>query len=313
MGSDFRREGASDYSIDPQRREHYEALLRELRTRDQTPEIIVHLWNVDANDQISSAVDGLDQSQQCSFYSLLYLAQALGEQVLAILPEASSDKKVRLYVVSNGLQSVAGEPFIQPEKAMLLGPCRVIGQEYEDVTCSSIDIILPANENSWQELLDQLSNELAVVPDETTVAYRGGHRWVRAYDPVRLEGRALPSRLRPRGVYLLTGGTGGIGMALASYLARTVQARLILLSRSAPKAEQVSDLEQLGAQVLWVGVDVSDETQMRAAVQEARRKFGEINGVIHAAGVPGGGFIQLMRSEVAATTIAAKVKGTLVL
>jgi non-ribosomal peptide synthase protein (TIGR01720 family) len=102
-------------------------------------------------------------------------------------------------------------------------------------------------------------------------------------------------------------------MALASYLARTVQARLILLSRSAPKAEQVSDLEQLGAQVLWVGVDVSDETQMRAAVQEARRKFGEINGVIHAAGVPGGGFIQLMRSEVAATTIAAKVKGTLVL
>lgn len=313
MGSDFRRVGAGDYSIDPQQREHYEELLRELRTRDQTPEIIVHLWNVTAGDPVSSAVDWLDQSQQSSFYSLLYLAQALGEEVLAILPEASSDKKVRLYVVSNGLQSVAGEPFIQPEKAMLLGPCRVIGQEYEDVTCSSIDIILPANEKSWQELLDQLSNELAVVPDETTVAYRGGHRWVRAYDPVRLESRAIPSRLRPRGVYLLTGGTGGLGMALASYLARTVQARLILLSRSAPKAEQVSELEQLGAQVLWVCADVSDETQMHAAVQEARTKFGEINGVIHAAGVPGGGFIQLMKSEVAAATIRPKVKGTLLL
>src|SRR5215213_9844606 len=225
MGSDFRRVGASDYSIAPQRREHYEALLRELQTRDQAPEIIVHLWNVAANDRVSSAVEWLDQSQQCSFYSLVYLAQALGEQVLKILPDASSDKKVRLYVVSNGLQSVAGEPFIQPEKAMLLGPCRVIGQEYEDVTCSSVDIILPTNENSWQELLDQLSNELAVATDEMTVAYRGGHRWVKAYDPVRLEGRALPSRLRRRGVYLLTGGTGGLGMALASYLARAVQAR----------------------------------------------------------------------------------------
>lgn len=313
IGSDFRRVGASDYSIAPERREHYEALLRELRARDRAPEIIVHLWNVTANDQVSSAVEWLDQSQQCSFYSLVYLAQALGEQVLGILPDASSDKKVRLYVVSNGLQSVAGEPFIQPEKAMLLGPCRVIGQEYEDVSCSSVDIILPTNENSWQELLDQLSHELAVATDETTVAYRGGHRWVRAYDPVRLEGRALPARLRPRGVYLLTGGTGGIGMALASYLARTVQARLILLSRSAPKAEQVSDLERLGAQVLWVCADVSDERQMRAAVQEARRKFGEINGVIHAAGVPGGGFIQLMRPEVAEATIVSKVKGTLVL
>jgi non-ribosomal peptide synthase protein (TIGR01720 family) len=77
------------------------------------------------------------------------------------------------------------------------------------------------------------------------------------------------------------------------------------------KREQVREIEAAGGEVLVVGADVGNEEEMREAVRRGRERFGEIHGVIHAAGVPGGGIMQLMN----ATNIAAapKVNGTRVL
>jgi NAD(P)-dependent dehydrogenase (short-subunit alcohol dehydrogenase family)/acyl carrier protein len=135
-------------------------------------------------------------------------------------------------------------------------------------------------------------------------------------------------------VYLITGGLGGIGLALAAHLADTVGARLVLLGRTAlPPREQwpqilatedtssgvarrvkiVSDLEAHGAEVLVVQADVANATQVRAAVQQALMRFGAIHGVFHAAGVPGIGIIQLKTPEAAARVLAPKVQGALAL
>jgi NAD(P)-dependent dehydrogenase (short-subunit alcohol dehydrogenase family)/aryl carrier-like protein len=142
------------------------------------------------------------------------------------------------------------------------------------------------------------------------------------------------ARLRPGGVYLLTGGLGGIGLAMAGYLARTVQARLVLVGRTGlpPREEwlqilasqgedegvgrrirRVLELEAQGAEVLIVQADVTDEAQMQAAVEQALATFGTLHGVLHAAGVPGIGLIQLKTVEQTARVLAAKVQGTLVL
>src|SRR5438874_362111 len=73
------------------------------------------------------------------------------------------------------------------------------------------------------------------------VADRRGHRWVGTLEPVRIDpaDEPSPARLRTRGVYLITGGFGGIGLTLAEYLARSVSARLVLIGRRAlpPRAE----------------------------------------------------------------------------
>jgi len=52
---------------------------------------------------------------------------------------------------------------------------------------------------------------------------------------------------------------------------------------------------------------------MRAVVDQATARFGPINGVIHSAGVAGGGMIQLKKREVAASVMRPKVEGTIVL
>src|SRR5205823_4421153 len=69
---------------------------------------------------------------------------------------------------------------------------------------------------------------------------------------------ALP--LRQKGVYLITGGLGGLGLIFAEYLARNFQAKLVLIGRSALNARQEEKLNQLrsyGAEVLTLQADVS--------------------------------------------------------
>src|SRR5439155_24594262 len=109
-------------------------------------------------------------------------------------------------------------------------------------------------------------------------------------------------RLRRGGVYLLTGGFGGVGQALAGYLAAEVGAKLVLVSRSggegAGRAEAVQRLEELGAEVLVLRADVSDEEEMRAAVEQTLERFGQLNGVIHAAGIAGGAIIDRLDSQI---------------
>ncbi|WP_103377319.1 SDR family NAD(P)-dependent oxidoreductase [Streptomyces noursei] len=90
------------------------------------------------------------------------------------------------------------------------------------------------------------------------------------------------------GAYLITGGAGGVGRLLARYLAARYRARLVLLGRS-PLPEAVrAELEELGAQVLGVRADVADAGQLRAALIEARGRFGGLDGVFHLAGWPTG-------------------------
>jgi NADP-dependent 3-hydroxy acid dehydrogenase YdfG len=162
---------------------------------------------------------------------------------------------------------------------------------------------------TWQEekLLEQLLAELKVHDSEKLIAYRGLNRWVQIFEPVRFEETEIEKpRLRDKGVYLITGGLGGIGLVLAEYFARTVQAKLVLIGRSTlPKKDEwqqwlnthdetdstshkihkVQELEHLGAEVLVVSADVSNIQEMQNVIVQAEQQFGEINGVIHAAGV----------------------------
>jgi acyl carrier protein len=52
---------------------------------------------------------------------------------------------------------------------------------------------------------------------------------------------------------------------------------------------------------------------MAAAVAEARARFGALHGVVHAAGLPGGGVVQLKSRAAAERVLAPKVRGTLAL
>jgi acyl transferase domain-containing protein/acyl carrier protein len=322
-GEAFAVTGSGGFVLRPAHPEDYSALLAELARRGRPPAGIVHLWG--AGPVAADPEEAFRRTQELGFYSLLFLAQALGRLGVR--------EPLRIDVVTSGAHSVSGRETLVPERATVLGPCKVIPQEMARVTCRNIDLDWPADREAAADLL---AAEIASPPTaDEIVALRGGERWVQELAAVRLEAEsAPPSRLRERGVYLLTGGLGGLGLAVAGYLVRRVKARLILTGRRAfpdragwedwlashgaddgvsVRIRAVQALEAQGAEVMAAGVDAGDETAVRALVAAARRRFGRIDGVFHLAGTPGGGIIQLKTREAAERIMAPKVRGARVL
>ncbi|HEY7172919.1 MAG TPA: SDR family oxidoreductase [Vicinamibacterales bacterium] len=324
-GSAFRLCSDRSYLIDPASRADYDALAASLRSSQQMPNLILHLWGLSgaANDHLPE--DDAQRLQERGFYSLLYLAQAFSA--------AAPANPIRVVVVTDGVHDVTGDDEVCPEKATVLGPCRVMPLEMPTISCQNIDFSAAAG--CGPRAIEQLVAEIEGIDVDPVVAYRGIDRWIQTFEPARIVApQPVPDRLREGGVYLITGGLGAVGMEIARYLAGAVRAKLVLVGRTTiPDRAQwqkhvalhgrddsvsrtinaVRALEALGAEVLLARADVASEVQMRTVIETARRRFGAIDGVVHAAGIPGGGVIQLRDPAAAAAVMRAKVAGTRVL
>ncbi|NEQ29719.1 MAG: SDR family NAD(P)-dependent oxidoreductase, partial [Leptolyngbya sp. SIO4C5] len=326
LGEKFEQLDQATYQLNPAQPEQYDRLLQELSASDRWPEQIVHSWTITASAPASLTLDCLDDSQTRGFYSLLFLAQALGRHSL--------NQPLPVTVISSHLQRVLETDSLCPDKATLLGPVRVMEQEYPQLNCRSVDVSLPAlDSRQFQQLVSTLLVELQAQPRDRCVAYRGQQRWVQVFEPLPLPETQTVPQLRSQGVYLITGGLGGIGLAIAEYLAKTVQARLILLGRSAPakadwpqwleeqgledetsqKIQHLQRLEAAGAEILVIRADVTHSAQMQQAIAQSLACYGTIHGVIHAAGLPSGGVMQGKTRDGVESVLAPKVKGTLIL
>ncbi len=328
-GPSFARLSEGRYRLRLDHAEDYGALLDELRERGLGPDRIFHLWTLTRDpDHLAGAV-GLDELQQRGFYSLVFLAQALIRHGL--------DRPVAVVVISNQTQRVIGDEPLVPEKTTVLGPCRTIPQEYPTITCRAVDVPLPDG-GAWPErtILDLLGESTAPV-GEAVVAYRGVHRWVQCFEPVRLDPVDAVPILRERGAYLITGGLGDIGLLVAGWLAEHAGARLALTGRTpfperadwtawlaahdeedviSQKIRFLEAIEEAGGEVLVLTADVTDEARMRAVVAEIQERFGALRGMIHCAGATGADlFAPLMEvtPAMAEEHFRPKVRGLLAL
>jgi acyl transferase domain-containing protein/acyl carrier protein len=321
------------YSINPARSRDYDVLFKTLHDSGTIPTRILHMWCVTGESTGDEAVgsETVDKTLDDGFYSLLYTVQALGKR--------DFDHRFHLSIISDNMQDVTGRETLQPGKAAIVAAVKVIPQEYANIRCTSIDILLPAGESpAYDRLCAQLTGEFFADTTDMVVALRDNYRWVQVFDAVRLEaeqeGGTGISRLKEKGVYLVTGGLGGIGLELAGYLAASVNACLVLTGRTALptreewdqwlesheekdrvslKIRKVQALEKSGAEVLVCKADTTDPVEMKTAVTTALERFGRIDGVIHSAGLPDGCVIPLRTKEDTDLILAPKVTGTLVL
>lgn len=297
-GDQFAQHGGDDFVIAGGNSADY-AQLAQLAPR---PTDLVHAWHV-TTDRVQS---------QHPFNTLLYLTQ--------MLDNAAWVDQLRFTLLTNDVYPVLGNECVQPFKALALGWINSLPWEYPNIESRHIDLAVDtAAATLARELRDGT---------ERAVAYRYQRRWLQTYERTH-SATDHANLLRERGVYLITGGLGGVGVAIATRLAQTVQARLVLLNRSSmpprdawdaetdaqmlEKIATVRQLEALGGEVLVVSADVTDRAQMSSVIGRVRGHFGRINGVIHAAATFGGGVLLRQTPETIAETLAAKVQGTLVL
>ena len=226
----FAERGELSFAIDPARAADYSKLVEVLRIQDALPAHIVHLWALAPRPMrfFGSAGDAdlaaWERGAVRNFYSLLFLSQALAFEV----------DQVRLTAIGTAIEALPGERELHPEKATLMGVCRVLPREMPGASCSVLDVVVPrAGSDAEAQLADRLLGELYGRKRDALVVLREGGRWGAA---VRAAGAGpVPGArnwLRPGGVYLVTGGLGGIGLELMEHLARHAKARLVSVGRS---------------------------------------------------------------------------------
>ncbi|GJD51385.1 hypothetical protein OPKNFCMD_4139 [Methylobacterium crusticola] len=320
--------GGEACTLDPSDPDAYRALARTLRRRGAMPRRVVHLWSLAPAGAAAPSRARFAAAQATGFHALMQLLQALWAEGQA--------GPLRVDVAASGLFDVTGREALAPERATLLGPVLVAPQERPGLACRLLDVEDPGA----PDLPALILAELAARPDAPAVALRQGRRFVQAHAPVRLDAPAGPP-FRERGVYLVTGGLGGVGLALARHLADAVRARLVLLGRTAlpdraawprrfggdasaeagdPRVRdlvrQVIALEARGAEVLTLAADVADEDALARALAAAEARFGALHGVFHCAGSVGPqAFREIARASPAdaEAQFAAKAYGTLAL
>jgi polyketide synthase PksN len=259
---------------------------------------------------IAAGLEGVDcLSLDCGAAGIeerfqLYAARVLAE-IQNILKEKPAGRALIQIVVFNqaeqqlfrGLSGILNSARL--ENAKLVG--QLIELEPED---KAERIIAKLKENSYN-------------PADRRIRYAAGQRYVAGWDQMANPATTVKIPWKERGIYLISGGAGGLGLILGGEIIQKVkQATLVLTGRSALNEWQQARLkewEASGARVSYRQTDVTDEAAVNALVQSIRADYGGLDGIIHAAGMIRDNFIHKKTAAELQAVLAPKVAGTVYL
>lgn len=311
IGADYRKIDENRYLIKGTA-EDYHQLAADLKTEGVNR--IFHLATISANKEINN-LEALQEQLNRGVHSLYHLTRNLLAN--------GFNQQIDLVLISEYASEVTGEEEnINPHNAAFFGLGKVITQEYGQLKCRCIDL---DNATGPDDLIPELFTKSPVFQ----VAYRKGIRYLELFRTAHLETRSCPP-LKEGGLYLITGGTGGIGLEVGKYLANQAKVNLVLVNRSGmperrewekilldghdrvlcKKIRAIQEMEAAGARVICYLVDVSRTTEVELMFHELREEYGRINGIIHSAGIPGDGFLIRKDPALFQQVLAPKIFGT---
>jgi acyl transferase domain-containing protein/acyl carrier protein len=250
----------------------------------------------------SSADDELASAQDTRCASALGLVHAL----------LGAGAAAPLWLVTRHAQPVTGPRLVAVARAALWGFGRVLALEHPELWGGLIDV---GGGDAGAAVAASIAQELLASDGEDQLAYRDGRRLVARLE--RLAHGAVgqaPAVVRADATYLVTGGLGGIGLAVAGWLVDRGARQLVLTGRGADRrspaqASAVAELERRGARVRVAQVDATDPEAMAALLAELRLTAPPLRGVLHAAGVSAPRAIAELDGERLSATLAPKLAG----
>nr|WP_314464369.1 SDR family NAD(P)-dependent oxidoreductase [uncultured Clostridium sp.] len=289
-GTVFVKEPENTFALNPLGEEDYGDLLNTLTEMNFYPDCILHMWSKGSfipednhyREQISNSI-----------LSLFILCKTILRY--------KNKNDIRLFHVYFNTN---------PIYAAIGGFIKTVNHETSKLNCKAIEI-----RGEQESYTDLLWNELLAEDGKIELSYRDGKRFCKQYSKIT-EKSDKPILLKVNGVYLITGGMGGLGFLLAKYLAAQWNAKLILAGRTELNDRievKKKELEKLGAEVLYIKTDVTSYDEIEFLIDSSKKRFGEINGVIHAAGIISDRFIINKEIEEIQKVISPKVEGTILL
>ena len=232
-----------------------------------------------------------------------YAAYALAcfDKVKAILAAQPRERVLLQLVVPN-----------QPEPSLLAGLSGLL-KSASDENPHFIGQIVVTNGRAPGTLAERLRIERERL-DNAVVLYVRGARHVLRWRPAPAPAPDAAAAFRDDGVYLVTGGLGGLGVLFVrDILARAPRARVVLTGRAEPAGDKAQLLERLAGQgaVEYRRLDLDDHEQVARLVTDILERHGRLNGVLHCAGMVRDNLVANKNADEFLQVLAPKVRGTL--
>jgi acyl transferase domain-containing protein/acyl carrier protein len=264
--------------------------------------ILCELSKVDA-ERLGTSILSLQAEQQKSV-AQRYSDYALAcfERIQAILRSKPQEKVLVQIVIADHPEHLVLAGLSGLLKTAALENPQLIGQL----------IVVPA-ETTAEELAIWVRDEKTRGLD-TLIRYEHGVRQVLRWHEMAADPEKAPIAFRDHGVYLITGGMGGLGVVFAKeILDQTSQAAIVLTGRSPLTAERRAVLDALstqGGRLSYRQVDVGDLDQVTQLIGAVKDEYGRLDGILHCAGMAADNFIVKKSSAEFARVLAPKVAGT---
>lgn len=295
-GTEYLEERPGCFTLRTTEAEDYLRMFAAIRLRGPLPSQIVHAWSLSSEATTGVSID--DRLREGGF-SLLLLTQAVIKQ--------KTFGPIRIVFTCLHDQGA-----VRPEYAAIEGMARCVQLEHPEIAIRCLQ--LDSREN-----LRHLALETAL-GDGQVVRYEGDERWVKSYkempaSTLHTNAQGCHAGIRPRGVYLIAGGTGGLGIKLAEYLLTIEGVKIAMAGRSSSdrlSQSQLSILQSGGARrVGYFQADISRESEARDLVDAVKSRFGPITGVFQCAGVLRDSYVYRKTVSEFEQVLAPKVFGTL--
>jgi myxalamid-type polyketide synthase MxaE and MxaD len=319
-GESYERTDTGHFRINAERPDHLRQLLDAVLALDQPIcRAVVHLWSLDAGSPDDATVTSLKTAQTLGCNSVLQLVQELAR--------VEGNRLPRLWLITRGAEP-AGEESLPLDTAQspLWGLGRVVAQEHPMLWGGLMD--LEHAPSVSEDAAHQLWKEISAPDGEDQIAFRDGRRYAgRLIRKPRSATQSAPLSWRSDSSYLITGGLGELGLSVARWMVEQGARRLILMGRTklppralwnsaqaesllAHQIAAIRELEALGACVHLASVDVADEGQLGAYLDEYRAEgWPPIRGVVHAAGVLQDGLLVQLDTAAMDSVLRPKMVG----
>jgi acyl carrier protein/NAD(P)-dependent dehydrogenase (short-subunit alcohol dehydrogenase family) len=319
QGDKFAQLSSNQYQIKPAQKEDYQLLFDNLAQETNSIGNIIHLWNYQEYQGEITSTAQLEKAQEIGIYSLLFLIQSLAKI-------QDSNLTTALLFVSSYSQAVTANDEIAYEKSPVLGFLKSVNAEFSWLKSRHLDLTITSPKINSAYLLQ----ELKVISQEKEIAYRDGKRLISGLEKVQLP-QEKPQNLpfKKGGIYLITGGLGGIATEITQYLLKNYQARLLLIGKTplpektewtnylnqnhpySAKIQTLESLENLPGEVIYQSLDICDFSQLQETVTEVKKQWqGELDGIIHLAGIYQDGLILEQTQENLANILRPKTLGS---
>lgn len=312
------QKGESDYYVDNTEDSYYKLFLKV--GHENISNIIYaypaeRVYMGEVSPQFLKNRELFDEDGINDLLGLLYLVKGL--------TKAWANKKYNIHltvIIHNG-HRINQKDKVDPFATAITGLVRTMENEYDKLVCRCIDV------DTTEDILKVVSfanqSEVSVVS-----AIRNQVLYVQEFSKGRIKEKEKNAiSIKENGVYLITGGLGGLGLLTAKYLSAKTRMHIILVGR-----KLITDIQKTGSNDLtdeqsniiekmlnsdctldYISADVCKDEDVQRLAEYVSLKYGKINGIFHAAGIPGNGILLEKNKDEFLSVLMPKIQGTLIL